>query len=290
MSVKRKRKLGRAATASLAGLAVTATIGGLEAGRRLFRNAKIFTPEREPVISWNPTDYGFDPTLVDEITIRTDDGETLYGWYCRSAKPIASALFCHGKSGNFTTVAAAGRQLVEQGLDVLMFDYRGFGRSSGRASITGVVRDTVAAARRHETLRPRDLPSILYGYSLGGAIASQAIQFHPFDGLVLQSTFTSLPEMSRIAFPRLPMHLVTGHIFETYRVIDSLSIPLYVIHGSDDEIVPCAMGKRLYEMCPSARGIDIIEGGLHRNLFEIAAARIGAGVSGFVRGLAPAGA
>lgn len=288
MKEKQQRKLGTAATASMAGIAITGTIATLEVGRRLFRNARLFTPSNDPIVSWDPADYGFDPARVDELTFRSPDGPTLYGWYCRAKNPIASAVLCHGKSGNLTNVAAGASHLVDRGISVFLFDYRGFGRSSGRPSVAGVVRDVIAAARRHETLRPRGVPSLLYGYSLGGAIAAQAIQFHPFDGLILQSTFTSLPEMTRVSFPRLPMHLISGRIFDTTEIVGALTIPMFVIHGSADEIVPCTMGERLFRACPSARGIEIIDGGLHRNLFEVAPQRIVEVLARFVGGLPPA--
>ena len=187
-------------------------IAALDLARRLFRHAQLFSPSPNPARSWNPADYGVSPEAIEEHWFETTDGELLYGWYCRSPRPVASAVFCHGNTGNLTTSADAIPHLLDAGINVLFFDYRGFGKSSGRPSINGIVADGVTAARFHDTIRPKSLPSILYGYSLGGAVAAQVIKRHSFDGLILQSTFTSLPKLARVLFPRFPMHLFTGDL------------------------------------------------------------------------------
>jgi hypothetical protein len=111
------------------------------------------------------------------------------------------------------------------------------------------------------------LPSILYGYSLGGAVAAQVIKRHPFDGLILQSTFTTLPKIVRVLFPRTPLHLFAGNLFDTLSVIRRLTIPLLVIHGNSDEVVPCSMAHELFDACGAQKRIQIIDGGLHKDLW-----------------------
>jgi pimeloyl-ACP methyl ester carboxylesterase len=192
----------------------------------------------------------------------------LHAWYCHAPRPIASALFCHGNTGNLTTSADIIPHLQRAGLNVLFFDYRGFGKSSGIASIGGVISDAMAAAAFHDTLRPRDLPSILYGFSLGGAIGSQVAKHHPFDGVILQSTFTSLREISRVAFPRAPLHLMAGGLFDTLAVVRRLRVPLLVLHGDADEVVPHSMASRLFDACRGSRRIQKVTGGLHKDLFQ----------------------
>jgi alpha-beta hydrolase superfamily lysophospholipase len=181
---------------------------------------------------------------VQQVWIDTPDGEKLFAWYLRAEKPIASALWCHGNTGNLTSVADLMPHLLDAGYNILLFDYRGFGRSSGRPSLRGVIDDGLTAAKFHDAIRPKHLPSILYGFSLGGGIAAQVLRKHPFDGLILQSTFTTLPELAKVLWPRVPLHLLTGDIFNTMRVIRGLKIPLLVLHGTEDEVVPCAMGAR----------------------------------------------
>lgn len=245
-----------------------ALVTAAEIARRIFRHTQLFCPSPDPVKSWDPADYGIPRGAVEEMWFETPDGEELYGWYCRAPKPIASALFCHGNTGNLTVSADVIPHLLNAGINVLFFDYRGFGRSTGRASIGGVIADGLTAARFHNRIRPKNLPSILYGYSLGGAVAAQVIKRHPFDGLILQSTFTSLPDVTRVLFPRLPLHLLAGRLFDTRSVIRRLQVPLLILHGADDEVIPSWMAQALYESCPTAaKSIQIVERGLHKDLY-----------------------
>jgi len=246
-----------------------AAITAIDVARRIFRRSQLFAPSPDPARSWDPADYGVPPEAVEEHRIETPDGETLYGWYCRSPHPVASAVFCHGNRGNLTTSADVIPHLLAAGINVLFFDYRGFGRSTGVPSINGIVSDGVTAARFHDKIRPKSLPSILYGYSLGGAVAAQVIKRHAFDALILQSTFTSLPGITRVLFRRLPLHLVAGNLFDTLSIIRRLTIPLLIIHGEADEVVPCAMAHELFEACTAAKKkLEIVDGGQHKDLYQ----------------------
>ena len=265
----RKKTITQVPDAASSLLIGGAILLALDVGRRLFRRAQLFEPERNPVKSWKPEDYGIPPDRAEELWFETDDGEILYGWYCRSENPIASALYCHGNTGNLSNTAHVMPYLLDAGINVLLFDYRGFGRSTGSPSLSGIIDDGVTAARLHEQLRPKDLPSILYGYSLGGAIAAQVIGRHPFDGLILQSTFTNLPDIARVTFPRVPLHLVSGRLFDTLQVVRNLTVPALIIHGASDEVCPSWMATQLHDSCgASSKKLVIVEGGLHKDLFE----------------------
>lgn len=267
MQLRRKRKSPLPLTVLpwlLGGVAAAA----IDFGRRRYRETQIFEPAPEPVSSWNPEDYGIPAQAVEEHWIDTPDGERLYAWYCRAENPRASGVFCHGNTGNITISADIIPHLLAAGLNILFFDYRGYGRSTGRTTYHGVKLDAVTAARFHETIRPRELPSILYGFSLGGAVAAQLIKRHRFDGLILQSTFTSLTAISRVLYPRLPMHLLAGDLFNTLDVVRSLDVPLLVLHGTEDEVIPCAMAHELFGACPTVKRIQCIDGGLHKDIYQ----------------------
>jgi fermentation-respiration switch protein FrsA (DUF1100 family) len=246
-----------------------ATILALDLGRRLFRRSQLFCPTREPLISWDPQDYGIPRDRTEVLRIETDDGEELYGWYSRAKNPIASALYCHGNTGNLSNPAHAMPYLLDAGFNILLFDYRGFGLSTGTPTFSGIVDDGISAARLHDKIRPKNLPSILYGFSLGGAIAAQVIRRLPFDGLILQSTFTNLPDLARVAFPRVPIHLVSGRLFDTEDFLRHVKVPTLFIQGSADEVCPGWMAQKLYDACgASSKKLVLVEGGLHKDLFE----------------------
>ncbi len=245
-----------------------ATMLAFDIGRRLYRHTQIFCPERAPLRTWDPVDYGIPADAVEEHWIDTPDGETLHAWYCRAKKPKASGLFCHGNTGNLTISADVIPHLLDAGFNILLFDYRGFGKSSGRPSYRGVISDGITAARFHDAIRPQEIPSILYGFSLGGAIAAQVIRRHPFDAMILQSTFTSLPQITRVLFPRIPLHLFAGRLFDTLSVVRRLEVPLLVLHGTHDEVAPCWMAHQLHDACPTPKRIHTVEGGMHKDIFE----------------------
>ena len=264
----RRKKPSFGETAGVPLLLGTAAVAAAEIGRRIYRQTQLFCPSPDPVKSWDPRDYGIPPHAVEEHRIETPDGESLYAWYCRAEKPVATGVFCHGNSGNLTTSADVIPHLLNAGFNVLFFDYRGFGRSTGRASLGGVISDGITAARFHDQIRPKNLPSILYGFSLGGAVAAQVIRRHPFDALILQSTFTNLPQLTRVLFPKMPLHLFAGNVFNTLDVIRRLQVPLLVLHGTHDEVCPCAMAHDLFGATSTAtKRIHCVEGGLHKDLF-----------------------
>jgi uncharacterized protein len=253
-------------------LALPLAVGGavlLAAGlfRRAYRRTQIFKPSPIPEKGWDPTAYGIPAGACEELWIETPDGEQLYAWYCRAEKPVASALFCHGNRGNLTISADIIPHLLNANLSVLFFDYRGYGKSTGTPSYDGVLDDAVTAARFHDSIRPEGLPSILYGFSLGGAVAGQVIRRHRFDGLILQSTFTSLTAMAKMLHPDIPLHLLAGDLFNTQESVRKLQIPLLVLHGDADEAIPCSMAHELFGTCTTAKRIHIVEGGMHGDLY-----------------------
>jgi fermentation-respiration switch protein FrsA (DUF1100 family) len=253
-------------------LALSLAVGGAvllaaRLGRRAYRSAQIFKPSPDPEKGWDPTAYGIPAGACEELWIDTPDGERLYAWYCRTQNPVASALFCHGNRGNLTISADVIPHLLRANLNVLFFDYRGYGKSSGAPSYEGVLDDGVTAARFHDTIRPPHLPSILYGYSLGGAVAGQVIRRHHFDGMILQSTFSNLASLARVMHPHVPVHLLAGDLFNTLASVRKLQIPLLVIHGTADETIPVSMAHELFDACATPKSKHVVEGGMHGNLF-----------------------
>jgi pimeloyl-ACP methyl ester carboxylesterase len=187
----------------------------------------------------------------EELAIATDDGERLHGWWVPSgADDARHVLLCHGNGGNVSDRVPHIAHLNAAGFDVLAFDYRGYGRSTGRPSEAGTYRD--ARAARRALLERADPDRVLYlGESLGAAVALELAHHHPPAGLILQSPFTSIRDMARLHYPVVPRALVPD-AYPSLRLIRQLAIPLLVLHGERDDIVPLLHGEELYEpaTCP----------------------------------------
>ena len=268
----------------LTGLIVVLT---LELSRRAFRRRHLFSPSRAPLITWDPSDYGIPADAVREIEITTPGRRALHGWYCAAKQPVASVLFFHGNAGNLTNTAHVIPHLLAIGISVLMFDYAGFGKSRGRPDVSGVLDDGIAAARLHDALRPPGVPSIAWGFSLGGAIAAEIVTRVRFDALILQSTFTSLRAMARLIFPKVALHRLSGNVLDTKSVLRRLNLPLLLIHGSEDEVVPHTMSRELFDAYGGPKTLHILEGRLHKDLFHRTPAEVIENVRQFVLSIPP---
>ena len=225
------------------------------------------------------------PAGFAERSFEASDGTRLHGWWLRAGAPAAGhVLLCHGNAGNVADRVPHARLLAAAGLDVLLFDYRGYGRSAGRPDEAGTYLD--ARAARAALLRePGVAPDrVLYlGESLGGAVALELALEHPPAGLVLQSAFTSVRDMARLHYPVVPGALVPD-AYPSLRLIRDLRAPLLVIHGERDEIVPAAHGRALYEAAPEPKRLLVVPGAGHNDLIAGAGREWAAAVAGLAAG------
>jgi fermentation-respiration switch protein FrsA (DUF1100 family) len=201
------------------------------------------------------------------VTIHTADGERLHAWWVPARAPsLAHVLLCHGNAGNVGDRVAHLELLSAAGLDVLAFDYRGYGRSTGRPSERGLHLDARAA---RDALLGRDgvEPSrvIYLGESLGGAVALALALELPPSGLILQSAFTSVRDMARLHYPLIPPALVPD-AYPSLRLITALPAPLLVLHGARDAIVPVMHGEALFEAAPGPKRMHVFPGAGHNDL------------------------
>ena len=208
-----------------------------------------------------------------DLAITTADGERLHGWWIPAAAPtIGHVLLCHGNAGNIGDRVAHVELLSAAGFDVLSFDYRGYGRSSGRSSEHGTYLDA-RAAREALLAQGADPARVLYlGESLGGAIALELAIHHPPAGLILQSAFTSVQAMARLHYPFIPRALVPD-AYPSLRIIPRLRAPLLVLHGADDPIVPLMDGEALFEAAPEPKRIEVFPGVGHNDVLARAGSR-----------------
>jgi fermentation-respiration switch protein FrsA (DUF1100 family) len=182
----------------------------------------------------------------------------------------AHVLLCHGNGGNIGDRVLHASLLAAAGLDVLLFDYRGYGRSTGRPSEQGTYLDA-EAARAALLARPGVDPerALYLGESLGGAVALALALEHPPAALVLMSTFTSVRDMARRHYPFIPPAVVPD-AYPSLRRIPDLRAPLLVIHGDRDEIVPLLHGEALFDAAPEPKRLHVVEGAGHNDLVMLA--------------------
>ena len=239
-------------------------------------NALLFFPERKLLA--RPR------TTHEEVAIDTDDGERLHAWWIPAAqRPIGQVLFCHGNGGNIGDRVLHAALLHRAGLDVLLFDYRGYGRSTGRASEEGTYRDASAARAALLARREVDAGHVLYiGESLGGAVAVALAHEAPPAGVVLVSTFTSVRDMARRHYPFVPAAVVPD-AYPSLRLVGDLHAPLLVLHGDRDELVPLMYGQELYDAAPEPKRMHVLAGAGHNDLVERAGNEWAAAIAEFAR-------
>jgi uncharacterized protein len=228
---------------------------------RLERNS-LFQPARHPAGEWNPTSV-----LVQDATFAAADGTKLHGWYVRHSQPKAHALLLHGNAGNVTVMAESLRTLNQRhGLSVLALDYRGYGKSEGKPSEQGILMDGRAGRRwlaEREGIAETDV--LLMGQSLGGGVAVDMAAKDGCRGLVLASTFTSIPAVAQHHLSWLPMQWLLATKMDSLSKIKEYRGPLLLAHGEADEVIPYDQGVKLFEAAPGPKKMIANPGGKHND-------------------------
>ena len=227
-------------------------------------NALLFFPSRAVVA---PTGLA-----VEDLAIATDDGKRLHGWWIRATgPPRGHVLFCHGNAGNVASRAGYARILSRAGFDVLLFDYRGYGRSDGRPTEHGTYLDARAALAvllaRPGVRRGR---TFYLGESLGAAVALELALRAPPAGVILQSAFTSVRDMAREVLPMLPRTIVPD-AYPSLRLIPAVAAPVLVLHGERDDVVPVEQGRALFAAAREPKQLRVLPGAGHNDLLTLAA-------------------
>lgn len=210
----------------------------------LFEKQFIFFPDKYPSGYYNESSRISD--LVD-CWMTTEDSVKLHGWYASSNKAIATLVIAHGNAGNISHRLELMSALQQSGFNVLMFDYRGYGRSEGSPNEDGIYKDGRAAFDYVRLLPQVDSQRIiLWGTSLGGAVAADVALHRPAAGLILESTFTSIKDMAAIHYPFLPARYLLSTKLNSIDKISQVHIPVLVIHGTQDGIVPIRLGREMF--------------------------------------------
>lgn len=198
----------------------------------------------------------------EPVEISTTDGETLHGWFVPAPAAKGTILFFHGNAGNISHRLEYLLMFYRLGYNTFIFDYRGYGQSSGSPSESGTFLDAQAAWRY--LTEAKGTPSahiVLFGESLGGAVAAWLAMSEKPGALVLASVFTSVPDMAAKIYPFLPVRLLSRFNYNTIEYLRSVACPVFVAHSSQDDIVPFAHGQALYQAAPEPKQFLELQGG-----------------------------
>lgn len=245
-------------------------VGREDGAMRPLLNALLYFPSR--TIEQAPAQAGL---TYYELDFAAADGVRLHGWWIpRRAAAAGHVLLCHGNAGNIGDRVLHAAVLTAAGFDVLLFDYRGYGHSSGRPTEQGTYRDARAALTCLLRRPDVDPARVLYlGESLGGAVALELAIAHPPAGLVLLSAFTSIRAMARKHYPLIPRALVPD-AYPSLRLISTLRVAVLVLHGEDDAIVPVEHATALFDAAPEPKRLRIVPRAGHNDLISQSGTRI----------------
>ena len=210
---------------------------------------------------------------LEEVWSTSADGTKLFGWYVESRATSGVILWCHGNAGNIINRLENLKLLYQLGLSVFLFDYRGYGRSQGRPSEEGLYQDALGAydyLTRTRMIRPERL--VLFGRSLGAAVAGELAVQKPAAGLILESAFPSIEAVAKFHYGGLPVHWLLGADFALIDRLPQLSLPKLIIHGDKDDIIPLELGRQVFEAAKPPKSFYLIKGADHNNTYQIGGA------------------
>ena len=216
---------------------------------RALEQRMVFIPTRAVVE--RPEDYGLE---ARDVFMETPDGVQIHALFFPRPDARATVLYFHGNAGNISSRIQVAAHLGELGLQTMLVEYRGYGRSKGRPSERGLYTDATTAWRHLTQVEAIPADQILiWGRSLGGAVATElATHVHP-RALVVESTFTRITEVAADIFPRLPVGRVMSVEFPSIERIGSLDVPVLVAHSQHDRLVHYHHGRRLFDAIQGPR-------------------------------------
>ena len=226
----------------------------------------IFHPER--TIFQTPAEVGL---AFEDVHFVTEDGVRLNGWYIPHRDAALTLLWCHGNAGNISHRVQNIRLLHDRvAVNIFIFDYRGYGRSDGSISEAGTYVDGFAAVKflgERYGVQPSQL--IIFGRSLGAAVAAELATRIDSVALVLESPFVSVAEMARAVFPLLPVGRFLSTQYNTVEKVRRVRTPVFVLHGDEDEVVPFAQGRKVFDAAAEPKKFYAIRGAGHNDTFMV---------------------
>ena len=237
---------------------------GLCIGLFLRQDSILFQPYKWDKGLATPKDVGIDY----EEGFFPSGKERLYYWFVKNPLSHKVILFFHGNAGNLSNRVGLIQALYDAGFSVFAFDYRGYGKSSGRPSEAGLYEDGRCAydfLAVHKGVLSEDI--ILYGRSLGGAVAVNTALGMDKGRLVVDAAFTDLKSVAKRLYPYLPVGFLLKYRFDNLSKIRAIKIPVLFVYSREDELIPISMGKALFEQCRAEKTIIFLNHGGHNDAF-----------------------
>ncbi len=231
-----------------------------------------------------PRHFGID---YEPLAIDTSDGERLRAWLMRAPSPRATIVYFHGNGANLSNWAPILAGIVRRGFSILAVDYRGYGLSTGRPSERGLYRDVDATVAQAWTLFDGNVPVIYWGRSLGATMAAYAATVRTPRGLILESGFPDARSVIRSSPPLFLLSIFSTYRFATARHLQSVSVPILVMHGDHDSVIPYELGRSLFEGIQGNKTFVTIAGGDHNDVAPPEPQVYWSAVDRFVQGLQP---
>lgn len=249
---------------------------------QFMKRTSMFFPDRYPVGNWDTSSW---PIRPEDHYFAASDGVRLHGWSfsARGPSPAPLLVYFHGNAGNVTLRAPAAIELAKHGIDVFVFDYRGFGRSAGRPSESALRVDSVAAydyaVARFAGYEGR---VAVYGESIGGAYAAWVASQRDVRCVVIESSFPSLAAEVNAIYRPVPMGIFVPRSLPVLRWLNSAGRPVLVAHGRRDEVVPFALGMQLHERLRVPKEVFVSDTAGHCEVPAIEGPRYAVAVAKFI--------
>jgi len=190
-----------------------------------------------------------EPSGIEKVKIVTKDKIDLIGWfYNKNLENSPTVLFFHGNAGSLENRTYKLNHFKNLNLNFLIIAWRGFNGNKGKPNEVGLYEDAESAIRWLNKKGIKEKNIILYGESLGTGVAVEIAQNKNYAGIILESPFTSMVDMGKKYYPFFPIRLLLKDKFESYKKIKNIFIPVLIMHGTVDKIVPYDMGKKMYEL------------------------------------------
>lgn len=206
-----------------------------------------------------------DGPAIQVVEITTRDGERLVGWWLPPQEGQPTLLFFNGNAAGLADQRGRWQRIADQGVGVLAIGYRGYDGSTGSPSEAGLHEDARAA---YDWLAARTDPAdiVIHGFSLGSGVATRLASEHPARALILEAPYTSTADVAARTYPWLPVRWLMKDQYRSADIIDQVNMPILILHGDADEVIPYDLGRTLYDRAPAPKQFIRMIGSNHNTL------------------------